>query len=162
MPELLPRERLLPCLLDRLTDDEPRQGREGRARRVVSLRQYVDAVRRDLRWLLNSSCHSNDESIYNYPEVASSVLNYGIPDLCGMTATGIDTDQLYEALRQAILTFEPRIQREGLSVQVIANVDEMSANAIGFEIESEVWAQPAPEFFYVKTEVDLESGQWEF
>ena len=63
MPELIPRDRLLPCLLTRLTDDEPRQVREGRDRRVVSPRQYVQSVREDIRSLLNARAHTMDDPI---------------------------------------------------------------------------------------------------
>ncbi len=36
----------------------------------------------------------------------------------------------------------------------------MSHNALTFEIEGELWAQPVPlRMMYLKTEIDLESGQ---
>ena len=44
MAELTPAERLQPCLLDRLTDDDPQDQREGQHDRVVSLRQWVPVV----------------------------------------------------------------------------------------------------------------------
>ena len=161
MHDLIPREQLYPFLLDRLTDHDPRKTREGSRRNVLSLRQYVSAVRRDLRWLLNSCCLSREDSIYQYNEAPRSVLNYGIPDLCGMCASGVDTAEMESRLREAILAFEPRIMPATLIVEVSADLDTMSANAVCFEIGGEIWAQPAPEYFYVKTEVDLETGQWE-
>lgn len=160
MPELMPYERLVPCLLDRLTDEEPTTRAEGRDRRVVSPRRYLDSVRSDLRNLLNTGAHALGEPIYDYPEVITSVVNYGIPDLCGITASGIEAGQMEHALRRAILAFEPRLIPETLQVRVYAESDEMSSNALAFEIAGELWAQPAPEAFYVKTEVDLETGQW--
>jgi len=161
MPDLMPLERLVPCLLDRLTDEEPRKRAESRDRRVVSSRRYLQAARNDLKDLLNCSAHGLGEPVYDYPEVALSVVNYGIPDLCGMTASGISVDQIEASLRQAILAFEPRLIPGALDVRVLTNPDEMSHNAVAFEIAGELWAQPAPESFYVKTEVDLETGQWE-
>jgi len=160
MPELMPYERLVPCLLDRLTDEEPTTRVEGRDRRVISPRRYLDSVRGDLRNLLNTGAHALGEPIYDYPGVITSVVNYGIPDLCGMTASGIDPAEMEHALRRAILAFEPRLIPETLQVRVYAQSDEMSSNALAFEIAGELWAQPAPEAFYVKTEVDLETGQW--
>ena len=161
MAELMPYERMVPCLLDRLTDDEPRRRRESRDRRIISPRRYLESARNDMRWLLNCSAHSHGETIYDFPEVVTSVINYGIPDLCGMTASGIDAVELERALRRAVLAFEPRLIRSTLMVRVFSETDEMSTNAISFEISGELWAQPAPESFYVKTEVDLETGQWE-
>lgn len=164
MPELMAYERLLPCLLDRLTDEEPETPKEGRDRRVVTLRRYMDAVRRDLSWLLNSKAHSEGEDILDYPEVVRSVLNFGIPDLCGVTGSGVRLDEFERQLRQAILTFEPRLVRSTLSVRVLfeEGEDEVSGNTVRFEIDGELWAQPAPEAFFVKTEVDLETGIWRF
>ena len=161
MAELMPYERMVPCLLDRLTDEEPRRRLESRDRRVVSPRRYLESARNDMRWLLNCSAHSLGEPIYRHPDVVTSVLNYGIPDLCGMTASGIDVAELERALRRAILAFEPRLLRTTLEVRIFSSSDDMSANALAFEIAGELWAQPAPESFYVKTEVDLETGQWQ-
>ena len=55
MADLTPLERLQPCLLDRLTDDEPKNSEESRTQRVVSLSRYKKGVLRDMEWLLNSS-----------------------------------------------------------------------------------------------------------
>jgi len=161
MADLMPFERLIPALLDRLTDEEPGKQVEGRDRRVISPRRYMDSARGDLKSLLNTSAHALGEPIYEFPEVATSVVNYGIPDLVGMTASGVDLDHIERALRQAILAFEPRLIPGTLDVRVFSDEDDMSHNAISFEIAGELWAQPAPESFYVKTEVDLETGQWE-
>ncbi|MFW6162402.1 MAG: type VI secretion system baseplate subunit TssE [Planctomycetota bacterium] len=161
MADLMPYERLVPCLLDRLTDEEPTRRSEGRQRRVISPRRYLQSARNDLRNLLNTGAHALGEALYDYPEVATSVVNYGIPDLCGMTASGIEAAELEHAIRRGILAFEPRLVPETLEVRVFSEPDEASHNALAFEIVGELWAQPAPEAFYVKTEVDLETGQWE-
>ena len=127
---------------------------------MVSPRRYLQSARNDLRALLNTSAHALGEPIHDYPEVALSVLNYGIPDLCGMTVSALEVGEIERALRQAILAFEPRLIRNRLAVRVFTDAREMSNTAISFEIAGELWAQPAPESFYVKTEVDLETGQW--
>ena len=54
MPELTPKERLQPSLLDRLTDDAPHRRTESREQRVLSLAQLRESVMRDLAWLLNT------------------------------------------------------------------------------------------------------------
>ena len=43
MPEPGPTERIQPCLLDRLTDDEPEKKHESRNARVISPSRYRDA-----------------------------------------------------------------------------------------------------------------------
>jgi type VI secretion system protein ImpF len=159
MAELTPTERLQPCLLDRLTDEHPESVRESRDTRVISLRRYRSAVLRDLDWLLNTGSHSSAEDLSEFGEVAQSVLNYGIPDLCGMTASGLRPEEFERQLLEAIRCFEPRILPGTLSIQVNAGYGLMDHNAISFEIRGDLWAQPAPDPLYVRTEVDLDTGQ---
>jgi len=162
MPDAMPYERVLPCLLDRLTDEEPGVAKESRDRRLVTVRRYLEGVRRDLSWLLNSNARGQGDPIEEYPEASRSVLNFGIPDLCGVTGSGVETAELERQLRHALQVFEPRLVRSTLFVRVVTHEDQMNANAMAFEISGELFSQPAPESFYVKTEVDLETGEWHF
>jgi type VI secretion system protein ImpF len=151
MAELTQQERLQPCLLDRLTDDEPEKKQEARDQRVVSLRRLREGVLRDLGWLL--------EDLADYPDVAKSVLNYGMPALAGTLVSGIDVNDFERKIYQAIVDFEPRILRDTLKVRLAISGDEMSHNAMTFEIEGQLWAQPVPQRLYLKTEIDLELGE---
>jgi len=159
MAELPSTDNLQPCLLDRLTDDEPEAASESRDQRVVSLRRYRQAVLRDLEMLLNSRAYPSESDVYDFREADRSVLNYGIPDLAGMTVSSISPAEFEARVKQAILTFEPRIARRSLSVRIVAPRDPDHVRAILFEIEGELWAQPLPERLFVKTEVDLETGR---
>ena len=158
MAELTTKERLQPSLLDRLIDNEPEKTQESRDQRVFSLTRLRDAALRDLAWLLNATNLAAGQDLGAYPQVASSVVNYGIPDLSGMTVSGTDVAVLERALRQAIMDFEPRILRHTLSVRLEANESQMSHNAMTFLIEGELWAQPVPLHLYLKTEIDLDIG----
>jgi type VI secretion system protein ImpF len=162
MAELTPNERLQPSLLDRLTDSNPKGEQESREERVLSVRQLRKSVLRDLEWLLNTGRLETTEDLSEYPEVRHSVLNYGIPDLAGTTASSMDVYQLEQTLRQVILDFEPRIMPYNLRVQVTRNETEMSTNSISLEIEGEIWGQPLPEHLYLKTVLDLELGIFQF
>lgn len=159
MAELTSKDRLQPSLLDRLTDDEPDQPRESREKRVLSVNRLRESVLRDLGWLFNAGGASSDEGFERYPFAARSVINFGLPPLSGMTARGLDLEMLERVLRQAILDFEPRILRNTLRVRAALTEERMSHNALTFEIEGELWAQPLPLQLYLKTEIDLESGQ---
>jgi type VI secretion system protein ImpF len=159
MAELTPRERRQPCLLDRLTDDEPQAALESRDKRVIGSQQFRRAVLRDLSWLLNTSSRMEDDEAAEFPEVARSVLNYGVPDMCGLTTSTVDPTRVERMVRQAIERYEPRILSRSLKVKAVADADEMSPNAVSFKITGELWAQPMPEHLYVKTDVDLETGQ---
>ncbi len=158
MAELTTQERLQPSLLDRLTDDEPGKLEESRDKRVISATRLRDCVTRDMSWLLN--CVSLDASLElgDYPDVARSVLNFGIPDLTGVALSGIDADVLQRRVRDAILAFEPRLTASTLRVNALSK--RMDRQALIFNIESEMWAQPIPLNLYLKTEVDLETGSF--
>jgi type VI secretion system protein ImpF len=156
MAELAPRERLQPSLLDRLTDDEPSLPVEARERRVMSVRSLREGVLRDLAWLLNTTNLLSVSERHRLPHVASSVLNYGLPDLSGASLASMDTNDLERAIRQAIWDFEPRLIRSSVSVKAMAASD--SITKINFEIEADMWAQPYPERLYIKTELDLDQA----
>jgi type VI secretion system protein ImpF len=158
MAELAPIDRLQPCLLDRLTDDKPEMGKESRDQRIVSLRRYKSAVLRDLGMLLNSKRHPEHDNIYEFSYAAESVLNYGIPDLCGASISAVSPTDFEAQVKQAILCFEPRISHKQLSVHVVSPLEAGNVRSLSFEIEGELWAQPLPDHLFVKTEVDLETG----
>lgn len=160
MAELTPTERLQPCLLDRLTDEEPDKSAESRERRVFSTRQMRQAVLRDLSWLLNTAQRLGHEDEAEAPGVYTSTINYGVPDLTGITSGGIDVVSLERAITRAIRAFEPRIRPGTLRVSIRVNESEMSGNALVFEVRGDLWAQPVPEPMFLKTEVDLETGQY--
>ena len=159
MVEMHSQHRLQPCLLDRLTDDEPESKQESRDKRIISLRKYKAGVLRDLAWLLNSSSHAADGMFDDFSEVFNSVLNYGTPDLCGMVSSSIKPAEMESKITQAIHFFEPRIIRNTLSVRIRTESEKMDHNAISFEIKGELWAQPMSDTLFVRTEVDLETGQ---
>src|SRR5690606_24664833 len=158
MAELTPQERLQPALLDRLTDDAPDERTEARERRVLSMHRLRSALLRDLAWLLNAGHLESVRDLGDYPEVRRSVLNYGIPDLAGLTLAGADPAFIEKAIRDAILRFEPRIAPQSLRVTAITEDKARSRSALVFRIEGEIWAKPAAQPLYLKTEVDLETG----
>jgi type VI secretion system protein ImpF len=155
MAELAPRERLQPSLLDRLTDDEPDKLVESRERRVLSLRSLREGVLRDLAWLLNTTNLYSVTATARLPHVASSVLNYGMPDISGMSVAGLNLADLERGIRQAIWDFEPRLIRSSVVVRASA-LDAGEHNKIMFAIEGDMWAQPYPERLYLKTELDVD------
>jgi len=157
MPEPIPIEKLQPCLLDRLTDDEPGKQEESRSQRVVTHQKYRRGVLRDLEWLLNTQAYLNIEGmesfqLKDYPDAFRSVINYGTRQLCGLTAP--DLERLQEELGEAIQTFEPRLTPRTLAVRA-----DLERNLLTLDVEGELWANPLPEHLHLKTTVDLETGQ---
>ncbi|CAA9889680.1 Type VI secretion system lysozyme-like protein [Candidatus Methylobacter favarea] len=206
MSRTLPKDRFLPSLLDRLTDDEPinnsiqlhkkniqniekslaqlpaekqaSDAQENKKQRQILLQQLNQAhaqysvlsasvsslkelracVKRDLDWLLNASQYFPQEDLEAYPEVVNSVLNYGMPDLTGKTVSGFDLHYIERKLKQVILSFEPRIIRSTLVVRIQVNEAIFTHNALSFEIEGELWAEPQPLHLHLRTEFELENG----
>lgn len=157
MAELTPREHLQPWLLDRLQDDKPAEEEEPREARIWSVHKLKQSVLRDLVWLLNTGCLATTQDLRDYPQVQHAVLNYGIQDLTGTTISSVNRTTLEDTLRQAILDFEPRIIQKSLRVRVI----ETEPNNVTFEIEGELWTIHIPERLYLKTILDLETGNAE-
>jgi type VI secretion system protein ImpF len=156
MPELLVTEKLQPCLLDRLTDDEPNNSQESRAQRVISLQRYRQGVMRDLQWLFDASAHlphegSSTFSLEDFPHAAKSVINFGIRHLFGITSPNMA--ELERQLTEALYIFEPRILRNSLKVR-----SRLEGNVIALDVEGELWATPLPERLHIKTKLDIESG----
>lgn len=162
MPELTPQERLQPCLLDRLTDDAPHKSTEPREKRIISVTEFRNSVQRDLSWLFNTRNLSPVLPIKLYPEIASSVLNYGINELTGISSSSLRQDKLERQLIKAIKQFEPRLIANTIKLSVRLNHDQASSNAVTFELTADMWAQPVPLHLYVETEMDLENGTFCF
>ena len=158
MAELNLRERLQPSLLDRLTDDNRGSQRESRERWVLTLQQLRSAVLRDLSWLLNTD-NLHTAELAAHPHVAQSVLNYGFPDLSGLTATNVKATELTRVVRQVIRDFEPRLLPNSVQVKAVVSEDQYNPNAVTFEIKADLWAQPVPVDLLLRTEIDLETGQ---
>ncbi|MDX1925733.1 MAG: type VI secretion system baseplate subunit TssE [Pirellulaceae bacterium] len=159
MAELTQKERLQPSLLDRLSDDSPTELNESRDARVLSLKKLRECVLRDLTWLLNTESFESVADLDSLPAVKSSVLNYGIPTIAGLTASGIELGKLERHVKNAIIAFEPRLLKDKLTVQALLSEEEMSRNTLVFEINGELWAQPVPLRMQLRTELDLETGK---
>jgi type VI secretion system protein ImpF len=155
-----PQERLQPALLDRLTDDQPDTRHEPLEARVLSKRRLRQSVLRDLAWLFNSTRFETAGELEHAPLVRSSVVNYGLPALSGKGVSSLDSTDLTRAIREAILNFEPRILPGTLRVTTLLEPGQLDHhNVVGVQIHGELWAQPVPLEFLVRTEFDLETGK---
>jgi type VI secretion system protein ImpF len=182
MAEAAP-ELIQPCLLDRLTDDEPSRKQESRRERVISYKKYREGVLRDLDWLLNTEgfllpegldyLRGGDQQasrlqcdLRDYPEAFNSVLNFGLKQFWGRSER--DKEFLEEAFCAAIHKFEPRLMPGTLKVELLnpgeqqgsrQNNERLDNNRVTLLITAELWANPLPEQLNLKTTVDLEDGQ---
>ncbi|MEX3786406.1 type VI secretion system baseplate subunit TssE [Paraburkholderia sp. BR14374] len=160
MAELMPQERLQPSLLDRLTDLDPAQHEESREQRVITAARLREYVTRDIAWLLNCTRQWSGEELTGFPHVRHSTLNFGIPDLVGTAHSGIDVAGLQNRIRSALLDFEPRLIASTVQVSVEIDDTRMDGRSLQFVIEADMWAQPMPLALYLRTDVDLETGEF--
>lgn len=158
MAELTKKERLQPSLLDRLTDEEPDARQESRDKRVLSPARLRECVRRDLTWLFNTTSLSAVQELNMPSDVLASVVNFGMPDLAGRTASSVDVRALEQLICKVIWDFEPRLIKNSVKVRIFADEQKMNHNAMVFDIEAELWAQPLPLRLFLRTEIDLENG----
>ncbi len=154
--------RLLPCLLDRLTDEAPGCQLEAAASGPAGQSRLRAAVLRDLDWLMNATRPGAGESLEAWPEARRSVLNYGLPALGGQTRSTLDLQGLERAIREAILRFEPRLLPDTLEVEAEAPwlpPGPEGQYRISLRISGQIRAQPMPLELLLRTEWDLETGQ---
>jgi type VI secretion system protein ImpF len=152
-------ERIQPCLLDRLTDDNPENQKESGRERFISVKRYREGVLRDLIWLLNAKAHTAQDGLEDFGEAARSVLNFGTRDLCGMISSSLDLATLQQEIAEALRRLEPRINPNSLVVNAVGSSDKYP-NGIAIEIRGDLWAYPAPEQLYIRTEIDLDTGKY--
>ena len=114
-------------------------------------------VRRELSWLLNTTNLGAVEDLAPYPEVRTSVLNYGVPDLAGKTLTKRVIQARAREIRDAIRAFEPRLEPKRLEVEAVSNFEK--ENAVTYVIRGDITSavQAMPVEFKTDIEVDTAS-----
>jgi len=156
------RDRLQPALLDRLIDDAPQNKREGAEQRTLTRQALRAAVLRDLGWLFNATGMGLSMDDGRHPNTARSVLNYGLPMLSGQFSSSVQRGSMEQALKNAIVQFEPRILSRSLEVKLIMEGSALdSHNCIALQIKGMLWAQPVPLEFLLRSRIDLEEGRIE-
>lgn len=151
-------ERLQPALLDRLTDDTPDKATEGRDRRVIDVNRLRDIIRRDLSWLLNTNNLDTQIDADTYPQASASVLNYGVREVAGDYSTEKRAADIRTSMETAIRRFEPRINHGTLEI-ILRKDDHGRQSVIVFDIAADMWAEPIPLELYLRSEVDLTTGE---
>jgi type VI secretion system protein ImpF len=116
-------------------------------------------VRRELGWLLNTTNLGAVQDLSAYPQVQTSVLNYGVPDLAGKSFHTRTINHRAREIRAAVRTFEPRIDPESLIVEPVGDPDR--PNSITFIIHGDITtaAQAMPVKFRTELEADTAAVQ---
>lgn len=151
-------ERLQPSLLDRLTDHEPGSVKESRDTRVIDVVRLREIIQRDLSWLLNTANIENTFDPEVYPNVAHSVLNYGLTEVSGTYSTSERAELIRRSIERAIATHEPRIIDGSVDV-TLTSEDDGHDMTVALNIRADMWAQPLPLELYLRSQVDVTTGE---
>lgn len=151
-------ERLQPSLLDRLTDDAPGTRKETRDARVIDVVRLREIIQRDLSWLLNT--HNNDSMIdvKRFPNLARSVVNFGLAEISGEFSSAERSELIRRSIERAIAYYEPRIIAGSVDVSLRPNQDS-GEMTVSLDIRADMWAQPLPLELYLRSSVDVTSGE---
>jgi type VI secretion system protein ImpF len=122
----------------------------------VSMRRLRDYVCRDLGALLNCASLDAVVDLTAYPQVQSSVLNFGMPSLAGRTARQVDPQKIAQTIEAAIRRFEPRLS--ALRVTPEMGQEGNETHVLAFRIEAQLWGQPMPQQLVLRTSIDVDSG----
>ncbi len=119
---------------------------------------FLDTIRRDLGWLLNTIRLDQTMSLDNAHEVAHSVLNYGIPDFSMRTYSSINVNDAAEVMAEAVRLFEPRIAEKSLEVKGEKQLRDKTTQSLVFHIHCDIGNSEDPVRASFKTEIDVETG----
>lgn len=84
-----------------------------------TLTQLKEGIARDLQALFNTRTAWKDSVIERYPELAKSVMNYGMPDFTHLSmSSSDDRETVCAAMQLAIERFEPRLRNITVALEV--------------------------------------------
>ncbi len=137
---------------------------------VVDSDTLREAVRRDIEMLFNiermeadflltdnerRTTQTTEQQLSDFPQVRTSVLNYGVPSFSGRRGSDFNKDDLERELRHVLNTYEPRLKRNTVRVKV--SIGEKTGMRI--DIDGVLLLSPVPERLKLSTAIDLDNGQ---
>lgn len=145
-------------LLDRLTDELPRESSDRTTNRDSSARSFRASVQRDVEWLLNTR-RTVVQTTDDHPQVAQSVHQFGLPDVTGFYLSAVSSrERLSEAILDTIRRFEPRLA----NVQVKLNdLNDGHVPQVRFSISATLLMDPSPEQILFDTVLQVATGVYE-
>jgi type VI secretion system protein ImpF len=120
-------------LFEKLTDLDPRSGRDPQLFRVQDLEDLKQSVRRELERLIDTRrAVTVEQSKADSPD---TVMEYGIPDWSNIAAFGVVSQAAFaRAVREAILVYEPRLHNP--VVKIVRDAKRLGK--LVFEISGEL------------------------
>ena len=93
-----------------------------------------------------------------YPLASKSVVNYGVREVAGDFASKDRATVIRKSIAAAIENFEPRIRKGSTHVDI--RTENIARNTIiSFDIRADMWAEPIPIHLYLRSTVDVTTGE---
>ena len=149
---------VLGSVLDRLTDEAPREPADPHISREESARRFRQSVLRDLDWLLNTRRTSVVADVEG--EVHDSVYEFGLRDFSGLSTSTADWRQrLLADVQDAIRRFEPRLAN--VNVELSDGGANPATHQVRFVISATLLMDPSPEQVVFDTLLEVASGTYQ-
>lgn len=149
----------VPSILDRLLDDESKNGSDSVDAARVNIFLFKAALARDLERLLNTRCIDLDGLIEQYPLAQNSVIAYGIQDLSSLSLLNPEhCAMLRDQIRKTIERFEPRLARIRVTIETSQDHDRK----LKFRVDAILRIHPARTPVSFDAWLHLSSSQYKF
>jgi type VI secretion system protein ImpF len=89
--------------------------------------------------------------------VRTSILNYGLPDIANRSIDEVTDDELSDALRATLLTYEPRLDRKTIRVRREGSIGPEQLK-LRFIVHADLKAEPLNVPVEFVADVELDSG----
>lgn len=140
-------------VLDRLSRADSRPGNDIR----IGFRDLLQAVCRDIEWLLNSKRVLIDD-LTGFPESRRSILNYGLPDFSHFSGSSpADCQRICRLITSTLQRFEPRLAPGTIRVEHVVDTERTGTQS-RFRIFGLLHVDPVKEPVVFDTEIEMESG----
>jgi type VI secretion system protein ImpF len=130
-------------------------GRRHAARAAISETSLRREVNRDLEVLMNTIALGSTLDLAAYPDVARSILNFGLPDVTHRTIDEHRTGELTDEIAQALAAYEPRLAAGTLRVRRDDKLDGAELK-VRFIVQADLICDPVdvPVEFVADVEID--------
>lgn len=122
--------------------------------------ELKNCVIRDIAWVLNDIHLGAAVDLDAFPEVRTSVLNQGVPDLTSMTVNSDTFKRRARDLADAVRHYEPRLIEQSVNVSFARAVAD-DENKLRFVIHGELKGAVDDRYVELKTAVALDTGDVE-
>lgn len=147
---------LTASILDRLLDMEPELSSESAQYRVVSERQILDSVFRDIENLLNTRC-SPVELPTAFKRLKGSLIRYGLKDsTVENPESALVRQKLCKEIEKTISLFEPRLKKPVVRVETRGG----KKRELFFRISGILVVEPLAEPVSFDTFFDINRGRY--